>query len=90
MNWKSEARPSPRRSATGRSKKKAQSGAFYVAMFTVLATLLRLVNSIVFSHMFVPEYFGLLALVTTIIVGLTLFSQPWRCRIAWCRTRVGS
>ena len=56
-------------------EKKAQSGAFYVAMFTVLATLLRLVNSIVFSHMFVPEYFGLLALVTTIIVGLTLFSH---------------
>ena len=56
-------------------EKKAQSGAFYVALFTVLATLLRLVNSIVFSHMFVPEYFGLLALVTTIIVGLSLFSH---------------
>ena len=56
-------------------EKKAQSGAMYIAIFTVLATLLRLINSIVFSHMFVPEYFGLLALVTTIIVGLNLFSH---------------
>ena len=56
-------------------EKKAKSGAVYIALFTVLATLLRLVNSVVFSHMFVPEYFGLLALVTTILVGLNLFSH---------------
>jgi O-antigen/teichoic acid export membrane protein len=56
-------------------EKKAKTGAAYIALFTVLATLLRLVNSIVFSHMFVPEYFGLLALVTTMLVGLNLFSH---------------
>ncbi len=56
-------------------EQKAKSGAAYIVLFTILATVLRFVNSVVFSHMFVPEYFGLLALVTTIIVGLNLFSH---------------
>jgi O-antigen/teichoic acid export membrane protein len=56
-------------------EKKAKTGAIYIALFTVLATLLRLVNSIVFTHLFVPDYFGLLTLVTTIIIGLNLFSH---------------
>lgn len=56
-------------------ERKAKSGAAYIVVFTILATLLRFINSVVFSHMFVPEFFGLLALVTTIIVGLNLFSH---------------
>jgi O-antigen/teichoic acid export membrane protein len=56
-------------------ERKAKSGAAYIVLFTIIATVLRFVNSVVFSHMFVPEYFGLLALVTTIIVGLNLFSH---------------
>ena len=59
----------------GALEDKAKRGAFYIALFTVIGVLLRLLNSIVFSHMFVPEYFGLLALVTTILVGLNLFSH---------------
>jgi O-antigen/teichoic acid export membrane protein len=54
---------------------KAKTGALYIALFTVLATGLRFVNSVVFTHMFLKEYFGLLTLVTTIIVGLNLFSH---------------
>ncbi len=56
-------------------ERKAKSGAAYIVVFTILATVLRFINSVVFSHMFVPEYFGLLALVTTLIVGLNLFSH---------------
>lgn len=56
-------------------ERKARRGAAYIALFTVLGTVLRLVNSIVFTHLFVPDYFGLLTLVTTIIVGLNLFSH---------------
>ncbi len=56
-------------------ERKAKSGAAYIVVFTILATVLRFINSVVFSHMFVPEFFGLLALVTTIIVGLNLFSH---------------
>jgi O-antigen/teichoic acid export membrane protein len=56
-------------------EQKARAGAAYIAVFTVMATLLRLVNSVVFTHLFVPDFFGLLTLVTTIIVGLNLFSH---------------
>jgi O-antigen/teichoic acid export membrane protein len=59
----------------GALERKAKHGAAYIILFTVLGTVLRLVNSIVFTHMFAPQFFGLIALVTTIVVGLSLFSH---------------
>jgi O-antigen/teichoic acid export membrane protein len=59
----------------GALERKAKHGAAYVIIFTVLGTVLRLVNSIVFTHMFAPQFFGLIALVTTMVVGLSLFSH---------------
>ena len=52
---------------------RALNGTVFIAFTTVASVVLRLVNSIVFSHLFVPEYFGLMALVTTIIIGVALF-----------------
>lgn len=54
---------------------KALNGSIFIAISTAAAVVLRLLNSVVFSHLFMPEFFGLLALVTTIIVGINLFSH---------------
>jgi O-antigen/teichoic acid export membrane protein len=56
-------------------EKKAKSGAIYIALFTVFGTGLRFINSVVFTHLFKQEFFGLLTLATTINVGLGLFSH---------------
>ncbi len=54
---------------------KALNGAIFIVLTTAAGVVLRLVNSIVFSHLFMPELFGLLALVTTIMIGINLFSH---------------
>ncbi len=54
---------------------RAVTGAVFIAITTAAAVALRLLNSIVFSHLFIPKYFGLLALVTAILVGINLFSH---------------
>jgi O-antigen/teichoic acid export membrane protein len=53
----------------------AIKGTYFVIFFYGLTMVLRLVSNIVLSRLFAPEYFGLLALLTTVLVGLTLFSH---------------
>jgi O-antigen/teichoic acid export membrane protein len=54
---------------------RALKGTYFIVAFYGAALGLRFVSSIVLTRLFVPEYFGLMTLVTTIIVGLTLFSH---------------
>ncbi len=54
---------------------KAVRGTYFVTISYGLALGLRLVSSIILSHLFAPELFGVLALVTTFIIGLNLFSH---------------
>ncbi len=56
-------------------KSRALSGTVFIGLATAGSVVLRLVNSIIFSHLFAPELFGLMALVTTIIIGVSLFSH---------------
>ena len=44
-------------------------------LFYGLSMALRLGSSIVLSRLFLPQYFGLMTLVTTVIVGINLFSH---------------
>jgi len=53
----------------------ALKGTYYVVAFYGLALGLRFVGSIVLARLFAPELFGLMTLLTTIIVGLNLFSH---------------
>ena len=50
-------------------------GTYYVVIFYGAAMGLRLLSSVILSRLFLPEYFGLMALVTTVIVGMNLFSH---------------
>jgi O-antigen/teichoic acid export membrane protein len=54
---------------------KAVRGTYFITISYGLMLVLRLVSSIVLSRLFAPELFGLLALVTTIITGMYLFSH---------------
>jgi O-antigen/teichoic acid export membrane protein len=54
---------------------RALKGTYSIVIFFGVAMSLRLLSSVVLSRLFLPEYFGLLALVTTVIVGLNLFSH---------------
>ena len=54
---------------------RALKGTYFIVAFYGLALGLRLVGSIVLTRLFVPELFGLMTLLTTIIVGLNLFSH---------------
>jgi O-antigen/teichoic acid export membrane protein len=56
-------------------EKRALKGTGYVVIAYGLGMGLRLINSIVLSHLLAPAYFGLMALMTTIIVGLYLASH---------------
>lgn len=56
-------------------EKRALKGTYYIVLFYVVALSLRMVSSIVLSHLFTPEYFGVMALLTTVLVGLSLFSH---------------
>jgi len=56
-------------------EKRAIKGTTYVVLAYGLATGLRLVSSMVLSRLFMPSYFGLMALTTTIIAGLYCLSH---------------
>src|ERR1700677_243133 len=53
----------------------ALRGTYWVVIFYGLSMALRLGSSIVLSRLFLPQYFGLMTLVTTGIVGINLFSH---------------
>lgn len=54
---------------------RAIRGTYYVAGAYGLSMCIRLLSSVVLSRIFLPQYFGLMALITTVIVGLNLFSH---------------
>src|SRR5271169_5002169 len=54
---------------------RALKGTYYIVLFYGVALGLRFVSSIVLAGLFAPELFGLMTLLTTIIVGLNLFSH---------------
>jgi O-antigen/teichoic acid export membrane protein len=56
-------------------EKRALKGTGYVVIAYGLATGLRLINSMVLSRLLAPAYFGLMALTTTIVLGLYLASH---------------
>src|SRR5271170_1085707 len=56
-------------------KKQAVKGTFYVVACYGSTLALRIVGSIVLTHIFAPEYFGVMTLLTTVLVGLSLFSH---------------
>jgi O-antigen/teichoic acid export membrane protein len=71
------AQDSPVHSETSRRKleSKAIDGTIFVGLTTAASMALRLVNSLIFAWLFLPAFFGLLSLVTAIIVGLYLFTH---------------
>jgi len=54
---------------------RALKGTYFVVAFYGAGQALRMVSSIVLTRLFAPELFGLMALLTTVIVGLTLLSH---------------
>src|ERR1700679_3684771 len=54
---------------------RAIKGTYFVIFFYGVAMSLRLLSSVVLSRLFLPQYFGLTALITTVIVGMNLFSH---------------
>jgi O-antigen/teichoic acid export membrane protein len=58
-----------------RLERKALKGTFYIVLFYGIALPLRVVSSVVLARLFSPEYFGVMTLLTTVLVGLNLFSH---------------
>jgi O-antigen/teichoic acid export membrane protein len=54
---------------------RALKGTYFIVAFYGLALGMRFVGSIILTRLFAPELFGLMTFLTTIIVGLTLFSH---------------
>jgi O-antigen/teichoic acid export membrane protein len=54
---------------------RALKGTYYVVAFYGASSALRLISSVVLTWFFAPELFGLMALLTTVIIGLNLFSH---------------
>jgi O-antigen/teichoic acid export membrane protein len=54
---------------------RALKGTYLIVIWFGLAMVLRLLSSVALTRMFLPAYFGLMALMTTVIVGMTLFSH---------------
>jgi O-antigen/teichoic acid export membrane protein len=54
---------------------RALKGTYLIVAWYGLSMVLRLLSSVVLTRMFVPAYFGLMALMTTVIVGMNLFSH---------------
>src|ERR1700677_5161062 len=54
---------------------RALKGTYFIVAFYGMALGMRFVGSIILTRLFAPELFGLMTLLTTIIVGLTLFSH---------------
>jgi O-antigen/teichoic acid export membrane protein len=56
-------------------EKQALKGTLYIIGYYGVSIGLRMVNSVVLSRLFSPEFFGLMTLLTTVLVGLNLFSH---------------
>jgi O-antigen/teichoic acid export membrane protein len=54
---------------------RALKGTYFIITFYEIGLALRFAGSIVLTMLFAPELFGLMTLLTTIIVGLSLFSH---------------
>jgi O-antigen/teichoic acid export membrane protein len=54
---------------------RALKGTYYVVGFYGLALAIRFGSSIALTRLYVPSMFGLMTLITTVIVGLTLFTH---------------
>jgi O-antigen/teichoic acid export membrane protein len=54
---------------------RALKGTYLIVIWFGMAMVLRMLSSVVLTRMFAPAYFGLMALMTTVIVGMTLFSH---------------
>ena len=56
-------------------EKQALKGTVYIIGYYGVAMALRMVSSVIFSRLFSPEFFGVMTLLTTVLVGLNLFSH---------------
>jgi O-antigen/teichoic acid export membrane protein len=56
-------------------EKQALKGTVYLIGYYGVAMALRMVSSVVLSRLFSPEFFGIMTLLTTVLVGLNLFSH---------------
>ncbi len=56
-------------------KKQALKGTVYILGYYGIALGLRMVSSVVLARLLSPEFFGLMTLLTTVLVGLNLFSH---------------
>lgn len=54
---------------------KAVTGTIWTVGFYGVSQGLRMVNSVVLTHMLLPQYFGLMALVSTVLLGIRLLSD---------------
>ncbi len=54
---------------------RARSGTIWTIIAYAAGQIVRLLSSIVLSRLLVPQYFGLMALLNTMMIGLTLFSD---------------
>src|ERR1700677_1656289 len=54
---------------------RALKGTYFIVAFYGMALGMRFVGSIILTRLFAPELFGLMTLVTTILVGVNLFSH---------------
>ena len=56
-------------------EKQALKGTVYIIGYYGVSMALRMVSSVVLARLFSPEFFGLMTLLTTVLVGLNLFSH---------------
>jgi O-antigen/teichoic acid export membrane protein len=56
-------------------EKKAARGTLFLIGYLGGTLALRMLSSVVLARLFSPEYFGLMTLLTTVLVGLSLFSH---------------
>ncbi len=56
-------------------EKKAARGTVFLIVYLGISLSLRMLSNVVLARLFSPEYFGLMTLLTTVLVGLTLFSH---------------
>ena len=56
-------------------EKKAVKSTLYIVVFYGVSLALRVLSSVVLTRLFSPQYFGIITLITTVLVGLSLFSH---------------
>jgi O-antigen/teichoic acid export membrane protein len=56
-------------------ERQAAKSTVYVVAFYVISLSLRVTSSVVLTRIFSPEYFGIMTLLMTVLVGLSLFSH---------------